>query len=98
MHLHHFFLLLYLACSCTAGPVVLGIADAVAAIVSEAAGAAIAGSSVAASCGVGVNAVWYGEFVVIDGALYAGTMAAPVAGGAVAGAGKLNVFAVMTSG
>lgn len=91
MELYRFFVLLSLACSCTAGPIVAGIAIAAEAIADEVAAAAVAGSSMAAAFGVGTSAVWFGPYIIIDGALFYGTGA--VAGEVIVGAGKLNVFA-----
>ena len=80
MNLYRFFILISLACVGQAGPLVVAIA----AIAGDAAGAAIAGSSIAAAVGVGTSAIWYGSFVIIDGALYYGSAVA--AGGALAAA------------
>ena len=88
MNLYRFFILLSLACFGKAGPLVAVIA----AVAGETAGAAIAGSSVAAAVGVGASSIWFGGYVIINGALFWGSgiaaAGALAAGGAAGGAGK----------
>ena len=92
MDLYRFFILLSLACSCTAGPVVAVIGMAIGEILGDTAAEAVVGSSIAEAVGVGASAVWYGDFVIVNGALYYGTGAA-AAGALAAGAGKWVMIA-----
>ncbi len=57
--------------------------EVIGSVAGEAAAGAVAGGSIAGAFGVGASAVWYGDFVVINGALYYGS--------AVAGVGVLGV-------
>ena len=75
-----------LARFCGAGPVVGWAVDVAGIVGGDAAAAAVAGSSIAAAFGITSSAVWYGGFVVIDGALYYGATAA--VGTTMAGASK----------
>jgi hypothetical protein len=65
-------LLLSLTCSAEAGFIV-GIVVDVVATVSEVAAEAVAGSAIAESCGIAASSCWYGEYVIVNGALYAGS-------------------------
>ncbi|KAJ9605197.1 hypothetical protein H2200_010587 [Cladophialophora chaetospira] len=91
MDLYRLFVLLLLACSCKAGPVVVLIGGE-AMVDALAAGTSAAASAVASWVGLGASSVFYGDFVIVDGALYYGTRAAGIgmlaegAAGAVAGA------------
>jgi len=62
---------------------VLLAGEVISSVAGEAAAGAVAGGSIAGAFGVGASAVWYGDFVVINGALYYGS--------AVAGVGVLGV-------
>ena len=87
MDLYRFFVLLHLARFCEAGPFVAIAASVAGSVAGEAGVAAVAGSSIAAAVGVGTSAIWYGSFVIVNGALFwgSGLAAAGVLGGAVAG-------------
>ncbi|KAK5049496.1 hypothetical protein LTR84_004425 [Exophiala bonariae] len=76
-------LFLLFACSCQAGPLVALAVVATEAIAGAAAAASVAGSTIAACFGVTASAIWFGEFVVVNGVLFYGSAVA--AGGALAG-------------
>ena len=78
MLLSRFFTFISLACSCRAGPIVAGIIGIAAEVGGDAAAAAVAGSGIASAVGIGASAIWFGGYVVVNGALYYGTMAAAV--------------------
>lgn len=86
MNLYRIFVLLTLACSCTAGPIIAGIMSICTYLGFEATAIAIGASSITSLFGVGVNACWFGNLVIVNGALFWGSGA--VAAGALgAGAG-----------
>ena len=88
MLLSRFFTFISLACSCRAGPIVAAVVGIAAEVGGDAAAAAVAGSGVASAVGIGASAIWFGGYIVVNGALYYGSMAAAVGiigtGGAIA--------------
>ena len=86
MDLYSFFILLFLACACKAGPLVPLIAAGVGEVAGEAAAGAVLSSGIAGAFGVGSSAIWFGQYVIVNGALFYGS--AVVGAGALAGGGK----------
>ena len=84
MNLYRFFvLLLSLGGVCEAGPIVVGANAAARAAGAGKAASAIAASRLAGSVGVAASGIWYGGYVIVDGALFWSSGVA--AGGALAG-------------
>lgn len=69
MNLTHLAIFLCLAGLCHSGPIVLAVAQVAAVIGGEAAGLAVAGSTIAAAFGVGVSGIWFGSYVIVNGVL-----------------------------
>lgn len=85
MNLYRILALLFLARSCRAGPVVAVIIGAVGEVAGD---LAAAGSTIAGAFGLAASEIWFGEFVIVNGALYYGSAivgAGALAGGAVGG-------------
>lgn len=69
MKLTHLAIFLCLAGFGQTGPIVLAVAEIAAVVGGEAAGMAVAGSSIAAAFGVGASGIFFSGYVCINGAL-----------------------------
>lgn len=79
------FILLTLACSTRAGPIVLAVAAVAGDILGDAGAAAVYASSIADACGIAPGMIFFGKYILIDGALFWGSGFAPAGALALAG-------------
>ncbi|KAK5557070.1 hypothetical protein LTR46_004881 [Exophiala xenobiotica] len=104
MHIYPFFIPLLLARFCEAGPVIAIVAEVAGVVAGDVAVDAVAGSAVAEAFGMASNAVWYGQYVIVDGVLFWGsgivagaTLGGSIAGGVVAVSDKNKSKSIMSS-
>ncbi|KAK5322489.1 hypothetical protein LTR93_005692 [Exophiala xenobiotica] len=104
MYIYPFFIPLLLARFCEAGPVIAIVAEVAGVVAGDVAVDAVAGSAVAEAFGMASNAVWYGQYVIVDGVLFWGsgivagaTLGGSIAGGVVAVSDKNKSKSIMSS-